>query len=143
MTGRQPPEGAEPERRPRGLTRRRVLVGGAAGVVGLAAVAYGPLPLTDNFEQYVAEKLGTDEQLATELLALVRDHYGEVEYEARAAAFAIATREPPSVLVPDELRVRAIEAFVDPMFPEVPARRAYVEGTPFALRAPCQGLQRT
>lgn len=124
------------------LTRRRA-IGLGAVVLGAAAVApYVPLAVGSEFEQLVASTLGIDEELASQLLEAVRDNYGSVEYEARAAAFSLAVRAPASALVPEGMKRSAVRAFLEPMFEEPAAALAYaVEGRDPRARA-CTGLVR-
>jgi hypothetical protein len=124
------------------LTRRRLLGVGAV-VLGAAAVApYVPLALGSEFEQLVASTLGIDEELASQLLEAVRDRYGSVEYEARAAAFSLAVRAPASAVVPDGMRESAVRAFLEPMFEEPAAALAFaIPGRDPRTQA-CNGLVR-
>lgn len=124
------------------LTRRRLLGLGAV-VLGAAAVApYVPLAVGSEFEQLVASTLGIDEELASQLLEAVRDSYGSVEYEARAAAFSLAVRAPASALVPEGMRRSAVRAFLEPMFEEPAAALAYAVGGRDPRERACAGLVR-
>jgi hypothetical protein len=106
--------------------RRRTLMiaaGGAAGAV-LAAPYLALIP-GEEFEQLVADRLGVSTALAGQLLARAREEYGEPEYEARAAAFALAVRDPAAALLPDGARRRAIDGLLEPMLSAPAANLAY------------------
>jgi hypothetical protein len=122
---------------------RRKLLGLGAVLLGVAAVApYVPLAVGSEFEQLVASTLGIDEELASQLLQAVRDNYGSVEYEARAAAFSLAVRAPASAVFPEGMRQSAVRSFLEPMFEEPAAALAYaVPGRDPQGRA-CAGLVR-
>ena len=92
------------------VTRRRALIGGA-GVVVLAGTGWwGRYALGDTFEHHVADVLGVDLKLASELTSSLRDEIGD--YESRAIAFLLATTSPSQDVMPADVRREAIEAFV-------------------------------
>jgi hypothetical protein len=125
------------------VTRRGLLGLGALLLGAAAAAPYVPLAVGSEFEQLVASTLGIDEKLAGRLLEAVRDNYGSVEYEARAAAFGLAVRAPASAVVPEGMRRSAVRAFLEPMFEEPAAALAYaVPGRDPRAQA-CTGLLRT
>jgi hypothetical protein len=122
------------------VNRRAFLLAGT-GAIALAAVApYAPLPLGGHFEAFVADRLGLDQALATTLLERLRERLGDSDYDLRAAAFAVAMRDPYAALVPDGTRRRAVETFVGELLREPPDRLAYVTGA--APAAACAGLRR-
>lgn len=128
---------------PRRIKRRTVILAGA-GAAGLALAApYLVLLPDDEFEQLVGARLGIDAELARQLLDNARRHYGETEYEARAAAFAFAVRDPASALLPLSLRRKAVSSLIEPMLSPASANLGYaVTGTAPAYPAPCSGLVR-
>jgi glycosyltransferase involved in cell wall biosynthesis len=136
-----PGEAAAPGRR----IRRRTLIAAGAGVAGVAIAApYLLLLPDDEFEQLVAAKLGIEPQLAGELLEHARDQYGDAEYEARAAAFAFAVRDPAAAVLPSSAREKAISGLVEPMLSTPAASLAYaVTGTDPGYPAACAGLVRS
>lgn len=123
------------------MTRRRLLASGTALLAGVGAAFYGPLLVGDEFEEWVASALGVDSDTATELLAQARLELGEGDYEARAAAFAIAFRSPLSGLVPGSLRRSAASALVGPMFTTSAAGLSYA-GRRIPRGSRCAGLIR-
>jgi glycosyltransferase involved in cell wall biosynthesis len=127
---------------PRMKRRTFVALGaGAAGVV-LAAPYLVLLP-SDEFEEMVGSKLGIEPPLARQLLEGVRNQYGDAEYEARAAAFAFAVRDPAATVMPDSLRQKAVSSFVEPMFSRPAANLGYaITGAAPPYPAPCAGLVR-
>jgi hypothetical protein len=102
------------------LSRRKLLALGGATVLAAAAAPYVVLAPGDEFEEFVANAIGMDLEQTVTLLESVRNEYGTPEYEARAAAFALALRDPAAAIAPDGSRRSAIRAFLDPMF-ETPA----------------------
>jgi glycosyltransferase involved in cell wall biosynthesis len=124
--------------------KRRTLVAAGAGVAGLALAApYLVLLPDDEFEQLVASKLGIEPRLAGQLLENARRRHGDAEYEARAAAFALAVRDPAALLVPTGLRHRAIASLVESMLAPPSASLGYaITGTAPDYPAPCAGLVR-
>jgi hypothetical protein len=124
------------------LTRRKLLGVGAV-VLGAAAVApYVPLAVGGEFEQLVASTLGIEEELASQLLEAVRENYGSVEYEARAAAFSLAVRAPASAVLPEGMKESAVRQFLEPMFEEPAAALAYAVGGRDPRTRACNGLVR-
>ena len=124
--------------------RRRTFVAIGAGAAGVALAApYLLLLPDDEFEQLVASKLGVETALAKQLLEGVRSHYGETEYEARAAAFAFAVRDPAAAVLPDSIREKAVSSFIEPMFSRPAANLGYaITGTAPPYPAACAGLVR-
>lgn len=121
--------------------RRRTFLGAGVAVVTAAAGArYAPLATGDSFEQLVAGTLGVETEVATGLMTLARERLGDLDYDRRAAQFAVAVRSPAGGLLPEALRRRAVASFVD----------ALLNGAPTALavalnRVPaggCAGLLR-
>jgi glycosyltransferase involved in cell wall biosynthesis len=124
--------------------RRRTLIGLGLGAAGAAVVApYAVLVPGDEFEELVAGRLGIEPELAAQLLERARVSYGDAEYEARAAAFAFAVRDPVALLLPDGVRERAVSSLLEPMLSEPAASLAYaITGTDPGGLAPCAGLVR-
>lgn len=122
--------------------RRRTFVAVGVGAAGVALAAPYLLLLPDEeFEQLVASKLGVETALAKQLLEGVRNQYGDAEYEARAAAFAFAVRDPAATVLPDSVRHKAIASFVEPMFSRPAANLGYaITGDAPPYPAPCAGL---
>jgi glycosyltransferase involved in cell wall biosynthesis len=133
-----PPEGSG-----RRIKRRTVIaVGAGAAGVALAAPYLLLLP-DDEFEQLVASNLGIEPALAGQLLANARRQYEDTEYEARAAAFAFAVRDPAAAVLPDSIRRKAVNSLVEPMLSPPSASLGYaVTGTAPDYPAPCSGLVR-
>jgi glycosyltransferase involved in cell wall biosynthesis len=125
--------------------KRRTVIGLGLGAAGLALAApYAVLIPGREFEQLVASKLGISTELAAQLLERARNEYGEGEYEARAAAFAFAVRDPAALLLPDGARQRAVSSLLEPMLSAPAAGLAYaITGTDPGGRAPCAGLVRS
>jgi len=124
------------------ITRRRFAVAGLAGLGGLAAVLYAPLAVGGGFERLVAARLGIGEELATSFLQRVRDRYGDTEYDARAALFALSFKGPTSLLVPNSVKRSAAEALLQPMLDGSAANLAYALEGRDPLRTSCLGLVR-
>jgi len=133
---------SQPERR--GRIKRRTFVAVGAGVVGVAVVApYAVLIPDEEFEQLVASNLGIDAKLAGQLLARARAEYGDAEYDARAAAFALAVRDPAAVVLPDGTREKAIGGLLNPMLEAPAASLAYaITGSDPGSPGACAGLVR-
>jgi glycosyltransferase involved in cell wall biosynthesis len=109
-----------------GRISRRLLLGLGAGAAGAALAApYVVLLADDEFRELVASKLGIEPKLAGQLLERARAEYGDIEYDARAAAFALAVRDPAAAVLPDGLRARAISSMIDPMLSVPAASLAY------------------
>ena len=99
----------------RRVTRREALVGG--GVVFVAGVGWwGRFALGDTFEDHLAEQLGLSRELTDELITAARDDLGSAEFEARAAAFTVATTLPGRVVLPRVVREPAVDALVGVLF---------------------------
>jgi hypothetical protein len=134
------------EREPVGRLRmrRRTFVAVGAGVAGVALAApYAVLVAGEEFEQLVASHLGIELELAEHLLQRARDQYGDAEYEARAAAFALAVRDPAATVLPEEVRRKAIDGLLAPMLSAPSSNLAYaVTGVDPGGTAPCSGLAR-
>jgi glycosyltransferase involved in cell wall biosynthesis len=123
--------------------RRRTFVALGAGAAGVAVAApYAVLAVGDEFEQLVAARLGIEPELAGQLLQRAREEYGEAEYDARAAAFALAVCDPVALVMPDEVRQKAIDGLLEPMLSPPAANLAYaVTGTDPGVPT-CSGLVR-
>jgi glycosyltransferase involved in cell wall biosynthesis len=124
--------------------RRRTFVAAGVGVAGVALAApYVALIPDDEFEQLVASRLGIDPELAGQLLARAREQYGSAEYDARAAAFALAVRDPAAAVMPDGMRRKAVDGLLEPMLSAPAANLAYaVTGSDPGSPA-CAGLVRS
>jgi hypothetical protein len=124
------------------ITRRRFALAGLAGLGGVAAAVYAPLAVGGGFERLVASRLGIGEELATAFLERVRNRYGDAEYDARAALFALCFKGPTSVVVPDSVKRSAAEALIQPMLGDPAANIAYAVPGRDPLRPACMGLVR-
>lgn len=124
--------------------RRRTFVALGAGAAGVAVAApYAVLAVGDEFEQLVADRLGIEPELAKQLLQRAREEYGATEYDARAAAFALAVRDPVALVMPEEARRKAIDGLLEPMLSPPAANLAYaVTGSDPGVPA-CSGLVRS
>ncbi len=124
--------------------RRRTVVAIGAGAAGAALLApYVSLVPGDEFEQLVADRLGIGTELATQLLERARIEYGEAGYDARAAAFSLAVRDPAALVLPDGLREHAISSLLEPMLSTPAASLGYaITGVDPGGVAPCAGLIR-
>ncbi|HEX6666476.1 MAG TPA: glycosyltransferase family 4 protein [Solirubrobacterales bacterium] len=133
------PEGASGRR-----FRRRTFVAVGVGAAAVAvAVPYLELLPGEEFEQLVASRLGIDEELAEQLLARAKVEYGDAEYDARAAAFALAVRNPAAAVMPAGARRKAIDGLLAPMLSEPASNLAYaVTGSDPGSPA-CAGLVRS
>ena len=125
----------------RGRMRRRTFIAVGAGVVAVGLLApYVPLLTDSQMTKLVASHLGIDEELAAQMLERVRDEYGKASYDAHAAAFALAVRDPAAAVLPDGVRRRAIDGIVEPMLSGPAASLAYaVTGSDSGTPA-CAGL---
>ena len=133
---------AESGRSGRRLRRRTVLAIGAGAAAVAVAAPYAALVPDDQFEQLVADRLGIDAELAKQLLARAREEYGDAEYDARAAAFALAVRDPVATVMPESARRKAVDGLLEPMLSEPASNLAYaVTGTDPGSPA-CAGLVR-
>jgi hypothetical protein len=126
----------------RQLTRRGVLGLAAATAGGVAAAIYVPIAVGGGFERLVADRLGIDEELATTLLESARERYGDTEYDARAALFALAYRGPSSLVAPASLRRSAAEGLLAPLLATPAANLAYAVPGRDPAQDACQGLIR-
>lgn len=124
--------------------RRRTLIAAGAGVAGVAVAApYLLLLPDDEFERLVAARLGIEPKLAGELLERAKAQYEGAEYDARAAAFAFAVRDPAAAVLPSGVREKAISGLVEPMLSTPAASLAYaITGTDPGYPAACAGLVR-
>jgi glycosyltransferase involved in cell wall biosynthesis len=126
----------------RRLRRRTVLAIGTGAAAVAVAAPYAALVPDDQFEQLVADRLGIDTELAKQLLARAREEYGDAEYDARAAAFALAVRDPVAAVMPESARRKAVDSLLEPMLSEPASNLAYaVTGTDPGSPA-CAGLVR-
>jgi hypothetical protein len=122
------------------MNRRGFLLAGAGLATAAVAAPYAPLVVGDQFEEFVAGRLGLDEEVATALLENLRERLGDWEYNERAAAFSLALRRPYAAFVPDGPKRSAIARFVEPLLSSAPLQLAYA-----ADRVPstsCGGLLR-
>jgi glycosyltransferase involved in cell wall biosynthesis len=135
---------AAPRREGGRRIKRRTFVAIGAGAAGVALAApYLVLVPDDEFEQLVASSLGIETALAGQLLANARRQYGSAEYDARAAAYAFAVRDPAAALLPESVRRKAVYSLVEPMLSPPAAGLGYaVTGTAPEYPAPCAGLVR-
>jgi glycosyltransferase involved in cell wall biosynthesis len=130
---------------PAGKTRmrRRTFVALGAGIAAVAIAApYAVLLSDDEFEQLVASRLGIEPKLAGQLLERARAQYGDVEYDARATAFALAVREPVSSVLPGRARDKAIDGLIEPMLAAPAAVLAYTTTGSDPGSPACAGLTR-
>jgi len=126
----------------RRLRRRTVLAVGTGAAAVAVAAPYAALVPDDQFEQLVADRLGIDAELAGQLLAHAREQYGGAEYDARAAAFALAVREPVAAVMPESARRKAVDGLLEPMLSAPGSNLAYtLTGTDPGSPA-CAGLVR-
>jgi glycosyltransferase involved in cell wall biosynthesis len=134
----------KPEAGGRLRMRRRTFVASAAGAAGAALAApYAVLLADDEFEKLVASRLGIKPELAQSLLERARERYGDAEYDARAAAFALAVRDPVAIVMPDEVRRKAIDGLLEPMLSAPASNLAFaITGADPGGAAPCSGLVR-
>lgn len=125
--------------------KRRTFVAIGAGAAGVALAApYLALLPDDEFEQLVASSLGIETALAGQLLENARRQYGDTEYEARAAAFAFAVRDPAAAVLPESVRRKAVSSLVEPMLSPPSANLGYaITGTVPSYPASCAGLVHT
>jgi glycosyltransferase involved in cell wall biosynthesis len=123
--------------------RRRTFVALGTGAAAVAVAApYAVLIPDDEFEQLVASRLGVDKELAKQLLQRAREAYGGTEYDARAAAFALAVRDPVAAVMPESARRKAVDGLLEPMLSEPASNLAYaVTGSDPGSPA-CAGLVR-
>jgi glycosyltransferase involved in cell wall biosynthesis len=123
--------------------RRRTFIAIGAGVVGVGLIApYVPLLTDDQMTKLVASHLGIEEELAAKMLERVHDEYGRMSYDAHAAAFALAVRNPAAAVLPESVRRKAIDGIVEPMLSAPAASLAYaVTGSDPGAPA-CAGLVR-
>jgi hypothetical protein len=122
------------------VNRRRFLIAGAGVVAAAAAAPYAPLVVGDEFESFVAGRLGLDPEVAAALLEDLRERLGDREYDLRAAAFALALRRPYAAVVPDGAQRSAIARLVEPLLSGAPLQLAYATGR--APSSSCGGLLR-
>jgi hypothetical protein len=123
--------------------RRRTFVALGTGAAAVAVAApYAALIPDQEFEQLVASRLGIDTDLAKQLLQRAREEYGDAEYDARAAAFALAVRDPAAAVMPEGARRKAVDGLLEPMLSAPASNLAYaVTGSDPGSPA-CAGLVR-
>jgi hypothetical protein len=138
-------EVAVPRREGGRRIKRRTFVAIGAGAAGVALAApYLALLPDDEFEQLVASRLGIEPSLAGALLENARWQYGDAEYEARAAAFAFAVRDPAAAVLPESVRRKAVSSLIEPMLSPPSANLGYaITGTVPPYPASCAGLVHT
>jgi len=123
--------------------RRRTVLAIGTGAAAVAVVApYAALVPDDQFEQLVADRLGIDAELAKQLLARAREQYGDAEYDARAAAFALAVRDPAAAVMPEAARRKAVNSLLEPMLSQPAANLAYTTTGTDPGSPACAGLVR-
>lgn len=130
---------------PTGKTRmrRRTFVALGAGIAAVAVAApYAVLLTDDEFERLVASRLGIEPKLAGQLLERAKAQYGAAEYDARAAAFALAVRQPVSSVLPSGARDKAIDGLIEPMLATPAAVLAYTTTGSDPGSPACAGLTR-
>jgi glycosyltransferase involved in cell wall biosynthesis len=133
----------DPARGGRLRMRRRRFLAIGAGAVGVGLLApYAVLIADDEFEKLVASRLGIEPELAKQLLARARDEFGGAGYDARAAAFALAVRDPAALVMPDDVRRKAVNGLLEPMLSEPAANLAYAVTGSDPGAAACAGLVR-
>jgi len=126
----------------RRVRRRTFLALGAGAAAVAVATPYAALIPDQEFEQLVASRLGIDAELARQLLARAREEYGDAEYDARAAAFALAVRDPAATVMPEGARRKAVDGLLEPMLSAPASNLAYaVTGSDPGSPA-CAGLVR-
>jgi len=133
---------AEAGRSGRRLRRRTVLALGTGAAAVAVAAPYAALVPDDQFEQLVADRLGIDPELAKQLLARAREQYGDAEYDARAAAFALAVRDPVATVMPESARRKAVDSLLEPMLSEPASNLAYTTTGTDPGSPACAGLVR-
>jgi glycosyltransferase involved in cell wall biosynthesis len=135
--------GDEPHPAGRARMRRRTFVALGAGVAAVAIAApYAVLLSDDEFERLVASRLGIEPKLAGQLLERAKAQYGAAEYDARAAAFALAVRQPVSSVLPSGARDKAIDGLIEPMLAAPAAILAYTTTGSDPGSPACAGLTR-
>ncbi len=123
--------------------RRRTVLGVGVGVAAVAVAApYAALVPDEQFEQLVADRLGIEPELAKQLLARAREQYGDAEYDARAAAFALAVRDPVSAVMPESARRKAVDSLLEPMLSQPASNLAYTTTGTDPGSPACAGLVR-
>jgi glycosyltransferase involved in cell wall biosynthesis len=126
----------------RRLRRRTVVALGTGAAAVAVAAPYAALIPDDEFEQLVADRLGIDSKLAKQLLARAREEYGDAEYDARAAAFALAVRDPVAAVMPEGARRKAVDGLLEPMLSEPASNLAYALTGSDPGSPACAGLVR-
>jgi hypothetical protein len=125
------------------VTRRRLVGGAAALVVGGIGAAYGRYAFGDEFEEHVAGTLGVPLATAEALIETARERL-EGEYDVAAAAFLASTTFPGREVLPRETREHAIRVFLNEAMPSSAQNLMYVgliHGGATDIR--CRGLIRT
>ena len=128
--------------RNRRLTRRRFVLGGVAAGGALVAGAYGRFPFGDEFEERVAKVLGIPVDAATALTRRLRERVGDLNYDARAAAFVVATTFPSREVTPGSLRESAMRKLLEPMLADPGEQLIYLGLRPPVDTPACTGLLR-
>ena len=123
--------------------RRRTFVALGAGAAAVAVAApYAALIPDGEFEQLVASRLGIDAELAKQLLERAREEYGDAEYDARAAAFALAVSDPAAAVMPEAARRKAVDGLLEPMLSNPASNLAYALTGSDPGSPACAGLVR-
>jgi hypothetical protein len=115
------------------VNRRQLLLAGAGTAVVVVAAPYAWLSVGGAFERHVAGLLGVEHATAASLLTRLRRELGDAEYDERARKFALATRWPSSVLLPEGERGSAVRALLLPLLEPTPSRIAYVRDEPMTI----------
>lgn len=90
--------------------------------------------------RHLARVLGAERAVAALLLARTRARNGS-RFPAYAALFVLVTARPFARLVPERLRWRFVQRFVEPMLDSAPAGLAYADGRTAPLLEHCEGLR--
>lgn len=124
----------------RGITRRQLVAGGAAGTAVVAGAGYGRFAIGDEFEEHAAAVLGTSTAAATQLTRAARRRLGDGEYEQVAAAFLAVTTFPGNQVAPRLLREKAVRKLVSSMIAESYENLMYLGLREPTDSAACTGL---
>jgi lipopolysaccharide exporter len=124
----------------KGITRRRLLAGGAAGTAVVVGGGYGHYALGDEFESHVASVLGTTTAVAKVLTGAARARMSGSEYDRMAAEFLFVTTFPGSIVAPHKLRNRAVRRLLPSMLDESRRNLMYLGLEPPSDASACIGL---
>jgi glycosyltransferase involved in cell wall biosynthesis len=126
----------------RRMRRRTFVALGTGAAAAVVAAPYAALIPDQEFEQLVASRLGIDVELAKQLLERAREEYGDAEYDARAAAFALAVRDPAAAVIPEGVRRKAVDGLLEPMLSAPASNLAYAVTGSEPSSPACAGLVR-